>query len=96
MAYPGSKLYDDAIANGQGLPETWLGYSQHAYETHPLNTEHLTAAEVLRFRDEAFDIYFKNPRYLEMVREKFGAETLAHVQDMTRHKIKRKLLENAA
>ena len=96
QAYPGSPLYDEAIAKGWAVPDSWIGYSQHAYETRCMDTETLTAAEVLRFRDDAFDIYFKNPRYLEMVREKFGAETLAHVQDMTRHKIKRKLLENAA
>jgi radical SAM superfamily enzyme YgiQ (UPF0313 family) len=93
MAYPGSKLYTMAIENGWALPESWIGYSQHSYEALPLRTETLTSAEVLRFRDEAFHRYFTNPRYLDMVRAKFGDEVVAHLQDMTRIKLKRKLLQ---
>src|SRR4029077_8174497 len=35
MAYPGSKLYTLALQNNWQLPESWIGYSQHSYETHP-------------------------------------------------------------
>src|SRR6185503_4689019 len=66
MAYPGSPLYDQAIARGWQLPATWTGYSQHAVETLPLPTRHLSAAEVLRFRDAAFHRYFEHAPYLEM------------------------------
>ena len=95
QAYPGSALYDEAVAKGWTLPDTWAGYSQHAYDTRPLDTEHVTGAEVLRFRDEAFQTYFSNPAYLAMVREKFGAETEAHIHKMISYKLKRKLLETA-
>ena len=54
MAYPGSKLYDLALERNWALPESWIGYSQHSFETRPLPTEKLTSAEVLKFRDEAF------------------------------------------
>ncbi|MEZ4752549.1 MAG: hypothetical protein R3B54_18525 [Bdellovibrionota bacterium] len=54
MAYPGSKLYSMAVEQGWALPENWIGYSQHSYESFPLRTENLTNAEVLKFRDEAF------------------------------------------
>ena len=30
MAYPGSRLYDDAVTSGAPLPATWNGFSQYA------------------------------------------------------------------
>jgi radical SAM superfamily enzyme YgiQ (UPF0313 family) len=89
MAYPGSPLYALAVKSGQPLPDKWSGYSQHAVETLPLPTKYLTASEVLRFRDEAFQIYFNSPKYLAMVTEKFGAETAQHVREMAAHKLVR-------
>jgi anaerobic magnesium-protoporphyrin IX monomethyl ester cyclase len=93
MAYPGSKLYKMALENGWQLPSSWIGYSQHSYETHPLRTEALTSAEVLKFRDEAFTKYFSNPHYLDLVRRRFGDEVQSHVKQMTKIGLKRKLLE---
>jgi len=91
MAYPGSKLYSMAVENGWELPDSWIGYSQHAYETFPLRTEALANAEVLKFRDDAFMKYFTNAGYLKLVRDKFGEDVLTHIKDMTRIKLKRKL-----
>lgn len=96
MAYPGSQLYNTALKEGWPLPERWSGYSQHAVDTLPLPTKYLTGAEVLRFRDQAFDTYFKNPKYLNMVEAKFGAATLRHIREMTAHKLERKILAPAA
>ena len=95
MAYPGSPLYTLALNSGWQLPHTWSGFSQHSYDCQPLPTATLSAAEVLGFRDKAFDEYFTHPRYLAMVKERFGMETLAHIEQMTRHKLKRRLLEEA-
>jgi radical SAM superfamily enzyme YgiQ (UPF0313 family) len=83
MAYPGSHLYEVALAEGWGLPSAWTGYSQHAADSLPLRTKHLSASEVLRFRDRAFQTYFTNPRYLELVRARFGEETVRHIAEMT-------------
>ncbi|MBI3321981.1 MAG: radical SAM protein, partial [Candidatus Omnitrophica bacterium] len=58
MAYPGSQLYPLALTEGWPLPERWSGYSQHSVDSLPLPTKYLTAAEVLRFRDRAFQVYF--------------------------------------
>lgn len=90
MAYPGSQLYQQAIEEGWPLPETWQGYSQYAYDALPLPTRYLSGPEVLKFRDEAFKEYFSNPRYLEMIRRKFGPETEASILDMLKKDLKRK------
>lgn len=92
MAYPGSKLYDMAIENNWDLPESWIGYSQHSYEALPLRTDVLTSAEVLKFRDEAFMEYFSNPGYLDFVGKKFGSHVVDHLNEMTKIKLKRKIL----
>ncbi len=90
MAYPGSRLYDQAVEKGLRLPEGWSGYSQYAVDTLPLPTRHLSAGEVLRFRDEAFHTYYSGPGYLEMIRAKFGEDTAANIRKMTGHKLERK------
>ena len=89
MAYPGSALYQQALAQKWALPTTWSGFSQHAVDTLPLPTRHISAAEVLKFRDEAFHTYFTNPNYLSYVERRFGADTVAHIQDMTSHRLQR-------
>lgn len=90
MAYPGSKLHQTAAANGWRLPESWSGYSQHAVDTLPLPTRYLTGSDVLRFRDQAFQTYYANPRYLDSLRAKFGEETVQHIRQMTAHRLERK------
>jgi radical SAM superfamily enzyme YgiQ (UPF0313 family) len=54
MAYPGSPLYRDAKSRKKKLPETYSGYSQHSYDTINLSNDKLTAAEILKFRDDAW------------------------------------------
>jgi anaerobic magnesium-protoporphyrin IX monomethyl ester cyclase len=89
MAYPGSPLYNMALTQNWELPETWSGYSQHSVDSKPLRTKYLTSAQVLKFRDEAFQAYFQAPSYLNMVREQFGQETVDHIGHMTGHKLVR-------
>lgn len=97
MAYPGSPLHKTAQEKGWLLPEDtaagWIGYSQHAYETLPLPTEMLTAAEVLAFRDEAFMKFHQRPEYLNMLQKTFGDQAVADMKKILEHgKPKRKLL----
>jgi radical SAM superfamily enzyme YgiQ (UPF0313 family) len=97
MAPPGSDLYNEAKKKGIPLPDDeggpgWIGYSQQGYEFLPLPTEKLSAADVLAFRDYAFEVYFKNPRYLSYIESRFGKEAREHVELMTRIRLKRKIL----
>lgn len=96
MAYPGSRMYEEAVANGgAGLPDSWLGYTQLGYETCPFPTEKLTSAEILAFRDYAFDAFFENnPKYWENIQNKFGSEAVQAIEKLLQNKLKRRLLEN--
>jgi len=93
QALPGSPLYYTAKANGWALPDSYAGYAFLSYESQPLPTKHCTAAEVLKFRDDAWQKYFTNPAFLALVERKFGAPQRANVEAMSRIKLRRKLLE---
>jgi radical SAM superfamily enzyme YgiQ (UPF0313 family) len=92
QALPGSPLHVEAKRNGWPLPDSFAGYAFLSYESQPLPTRHLSAAEVLRFRDDAWHTYFTNPAYLTLVESKFGAEQRANVEGMARHRLRRRLL----
>lgn len=91
QALPGSALYLEAKKNGT-LPKTLQGYAFLSYESEPQPTNFLTAAEVLAFRDKAWETYFTNPAYLELVQKRFGNLALENVKLMSKIKLKRKLL----
>jgi radical SAM superfamily enzyme YgiQ (UPF0313 family) len=92
MAYPGSQLYPMALSKGLDLPDTWGGFSQHAYNTHPLANAHCSSAEILAFRDNAFIAYYQHAPYLAMVEKKFGKNVVEHVRRMAAIPLKRRLL----
>lgn len=96
MAYPGSPLYGQAKENGWDLPEDYTGYSQHAYETLPLPTKYLTAAEVLAFRDKAWETYHTSKPYLELLESNFGKSAVEQTLASTEIKLKRKILGHTA
>ncbi|WP_374399311.1 radical SAM protein [Niveibacterium sp.] len=95
MAYPGSQLYTLAQREGIALPPHWGAYSQHARDTMPLANKALSAAEILAFRDQAFNTYFSSSRYRDMVLEKFGQPVLDHLDEVLSIKLRRNLLEEA-
>jgi radical SAM superfamily enzyme YgiQ (UPF0313 family) len=101
MAYPGSALHGLAKQKQWALPDDkggpgWIGYSQHAYDSHPLPTDSLTGTEVLTFRDRAFSEYFNHPRYVEMLKKTFGEGIAAHVKEMCNHRVPRRHHDAAA
>jgi coproporphyrinogen III oxidase-like Fe-S oxidoreductase len=94
MAYPGSHLYDEVLKNHpEWLPSNWAGYAQLSYETTPLPTEHLSAAEILKFRDDAFNMYFNNnKKYFDMIFKNFGQQAVDIINNILKYSIKRKIL----
>jgi radical SAM superfamily enzyme YgiQ (UPF0313 family) len=92
QALPGSSLYYLARSYGWALPESPAGYGFLSYESQPLPTRHCSAAEVLRFRDKAWQKYFTNPEYLALVERKFGSDRRRNVEAMAGIKLRRKLL----
>src|SRR5579872_3392875 len=92
MAYPGSPLYEVALRYKVPLPKQWSGYSQHSRDCQPLPTRYLPAREVLRFRDAAFQSYYRDPGFLEMLERRLGTQALEDIQRMTSHRLERDLL----
>lgn len=92
QALPGSALYNLCVQNGWPLPDSYEGYAFLSYECQPMPTQHLSAADVLRFRDEAWRTYFTSPRYLDLIERKFGVQERKNVEAMASIRLRRKLL----
>lgn len=93
MAYPGSPLHIEARKNNLPLPKEYVGYSQHAYETHNLQNKNLSSAEILKFRDYAWDKYHSNEKYLNLMKNRFGNKALTELSETKKVKLKRRLLQ---
>jgi len=94
QALPGSPLYYEAKRNGWPLPDSYAGYGFLSRDSQPLPTKHMTAAEVLEFRDSAWQTYFTHPPFLDLVERKFGALERSNVVEMAKIPLRRKLLGN--
>jgi len=92
QALPGSPMHKRAVKNGWVLPDSYEGYAFLSYESQPLPTNYLSAAEVLKFRDNAWQTYFTNPSYLKLIENRFGPTQRMNVEEMALIKLKRKLL----
>ena len=92
MAYPGSPLYNQARIFGQELPTTYSGFSQHSYDTLNLGNNNLSSAEILAFRDKAWDTYHSSEKYLNLLENKFGQKARDELDSTKKIKLKRKLL----
>jgi hypothetical protein len=85
-------MYNTAKKNGWALPDSYEGYAFLSYESQPLPTKYVSSADVLRFRDEAWQKYFTNPAYLNLVEQKFGLLERKNIEDMALIHLKRKIL----
>ncbi len=93
MAYPGSRLYAETAAkHPERLPQSWSAYSQHSSDCYPLANDNLTAAEILKFRDNAFVEYNTAPAYLEMLERTFGQAVRVYVETTNTNHLKRTIL----
>ena len=92
MALPGSSLYHQALNSNYKLPNDYLGYSFHSYETVPLPSKDLTPAEILKFRDDAWMKYHTYPPFLKLVEEKSGTKAKEDILKMTQIRLRRRIL----
>lgn len=97
FAYPGTPLYDKYLREGRITePADWAEYSLYGVDCKPCPTKHLTAAQVLQWRDERYIAYYKRPEYLAMIKEKFGQDTMDHVSKMADMKLERNICKAPA
>lgn len=96
MALPGTPLHQDAKRDGIPLPDTFSGYGFYSYDCLPLPTKTLTAAEVLRFRDEAFVKYWDRPEFTALLTRRFGPDAARNVANLLTVKLPRKILGDPA
>ncbi len=89
-AYPGSRLYQQALADGVPLPDSWRGYPEFSEDCLPLPTKHLTGEEVLAFRDRAFVEFHSRPEYLNMLESRFGPAAATQMRNVLTHRLKRR------
>jgi hypothetical protein len=73
------------------VPNKYEEFSFHGYDTLPLATETLEAAEILKFRDLAFEEYHSDAKFLEKVKNKFGFNASESIKNMLKVKLKRKI-----
>lgn len=92
QALPGSPLHVKAKAEGWQLPDTYQGYGFLSYEATPMATKHVSAAEVVKFRDQAWHAYHENPAFLKVIESKFGADARLGVEELSKIKLKRRIL----
>lgn len=93
QALPGSPLYLQAVKNNYKLPDRYAGYSMLSYYTQNIPNANLTAAEIVKARDDAWRTYHSNPEYLNLLENKFGIKARQSVESMLKISIKRKILE---
>ena len=55
-------------------------------------SKNLSAAEILRFRDFAWNKYHTNKKYLDLLEKKFGMNAVNNLNNTSKIKLKRKLL----
>lgn len=88
-AFPDTKFYNDLVADGVEMPTSWNQYAQMSKDFKPMSTKYLKGEQVLTFRDSAFQQYFRNDKYIDMMENKFGNKIINHLDQMLHRKIGR-------
>ena len=92
QALPGSPLHVKAREQAWALPDTYQGYGFLSYEATPMATKYVSAADVVRFRDNAWQTYHQNPNFLNLIKRKFGQDATTGIQELVKVKLKRRIL----
>ena len=86
-------MFYEAKENNLKLPDSFEGYAFLSYDSQPLPTKYLSSKEVLKFRDKAWNKYFTNPKYLDLVEKRFGMRQRKNVEEISSIQLKRRILE---
>jgi anaerobic magnesium-protoporphyrin IX monomethyl ester cyclase len=92
MALPGSPLYKEAVDNKWELPQSFDEFAFLSYDCRPLRTNTLSGEEVLKFRDDAWHKYFSHEPFLNLVENKFGQDSRKNIEELSKIRLKRKIL----
>lgn len=92
QALPGTPLYNEALMNGSSLPTSYAGYAFLSYDCEPLSTRYCSAADVLRFRDNAWQKYHTDSGYLALIERKFGPQQRTNIEAMAGITLRRRIL----
>ena len=92
MAYPGSPLHLLAQEKGWELPKTYTGYSQHSYDILNLRNDNLSSADIVSFRDKAWNETHSSPEYHALLEKKFGLNAVNDLKSSIKIKLSRKIL----
>ena len=94
MALPGSQLYSEALKNNTKIPKNYSEFSFLSFDTQPLPTASLTAAQVLKLRDQKFNEYFSSEKFLNKIEKKFGKIAIDNIINMLKIKLERKIFNS--
>lgn len=89
---PGSPLYMKAKNLKWDIPTNYSEYGFLSYDHKPSPTENLSSKDIVAFRDYAFKNVNTNPRFLSMIRNKFGEKALNSINQMNTINLERKIL----
>lgn len=57
-----------------------------------MSTKYVSAADVVRFRDNAWNEYHTNSSFLQLIDRKFGPDAANGVKDLSKIKLRRRIL----
>ena len=89
MAFPGTRLYNELVAQGVQMPKAWSAYGHYSRNSRPLSTQYVDWKDIVRFRDAAFVEYYENPVYQSMLARRFGPKAVEFVKRILEQPIQR-------
>jgi radical SAM superfamily enzyme YgiQ (UPF0313 family) len=82
VPYPGSQEWTTLDPSLKARYTDWGMMAQLSVDFLPMPGVHLSSAEILQFRDDAFRTYHLRPAFLQMVEKKFGAPARREVETL--------------
>ena len=76
MAFPGTRLFEEL--------QPYTEYSQYTPDCNPIGGHN-----AVRWRDWAFNAYYRNPSYLNRIEKLFGIEAKQAMQELVKTKLRR-------